>query len=63
VIHEVSDAACVEYHQMCDTMLYSVDSRTFLKVYAHGTINIGVIEDEMKSIRKSSKRLPHEETH
>jgi rRNA-processing protein FCF1 len=61
VIHEVSDAACVEYHQMCDTMLYSVNSGTFLKAYTQRSINLKVIEEEMKNIRKSGKRLHQEE--
>lgn len=57
VLDEVKNAACTEYHQMCDTALYSVDAQTFLLAYQQGKLDIDVIQSRMKSIRKSGKRL------
>lgn len=57
VIEEVTSAACTEFHQMCDTGLYAIDSATFLFTYDHGTIDIGQIEAVMQNVRKSGKRL------
>lgn len=57
VIDEVTSAACTEYHQMCDSMLYSVDTKTFLDAYAHGQIDLDVVRSHMQLIRKKDKRL------
>lgn len=57
VIDEVSSAACSEYHLMCDPMLYSVDTTTFLDAYNHGQINLDIVQSKMKSIKKNKKRL------
>jgi len=57
VINEVKSAACIEYHQMCDSNLYSIDTETFLKAYMDGNINLEVIKANIKSIQKSGKRL------
>jgi hypothetical protein len=57
VIDEVTSAACSEYHQMCDSMLYSIDARTFLEAYKNGKVDVDIIESRMKSIRKNGKRL------
>jgi len=57
VISEVINAACTEYHQMCETNMFSVDSKTFLKAYSHGQINIDIVESNMKNIKKDTKRL------
>lgn len=57
VIEEVTSAACTEYHQMCDSALFSIDSKTFLEAYKNGWINLDVVESRMKSIKKSGKRL------
>jgi hypothetical protein len=40
VIKEVKHAACSEYLLMCDSQLYSIDTTTFLKTYANGTIDL-----------------------
>ncbi len=57
VISEVTSAACTEYHQMCDTMMYSIDTRTFLEAYQHGTIDLDVVRARLQTIRKKEKRL------
>jgi len=57
VINEIKNAACSEYHQMCDTNMFSVDSKTFLKAYSNGDLNIDIVEFEMKNIKKDTKRL------
>ncbi|MCX6667190.1 MAG: hypothetical protein NTV74_02970 [Euryarchaeota archaeon] len=57
VIDEVTNAACSEYHQMCDSMLYSIDVETFLEAYMGGKIDIDIIKSRMKSIRKNTKLL------
>lgn len=56
VIDEVSSAACSEYHLMCDSMLYSVDTTTFLDAYNHGQIDLDIVRSKMKSIKKNGKR-------
>jgi hypothetical protein len=57
VIDEVTSAACTEFHQMCDSIIYSVDADTFLDAYKDGNINLDVVKAHIKSIRKSRKRL------
>ena len=57
VINEVKSAACKEYHQMCESTLYSINAETFLKAYMNGNIDLDVIKANAKSIRKSGKRL------
>jgi hypothetical protein len=59
VINEVKNAACVEYHQMCNTMMYSIDTRTFLEAYQKNTIDLDIVRARMQSIRKKEKRLNH----
>lgn len=56
VIDEVSNTACKEFHMMCKSFLYNIDSKTFLKSYKDKKIDIDVIEKEMKFIKKSEKR-------
>ena len=53
----MTNAACSEYHQMCDTNMYNVDARTFLEAYANGNIDIDIVRSKMKSIRKKDKIL------
>jgi rRNA-processing protein FCF1 len=57
VIDEVKNAACTEYHQMCNTMMYSVDTNTFLEAYQRGTIDLDVVRTRIQTIRKKEKRL------
>lgn len=57
VIDEVTNAACSEYHQMCDTMMYSIDTRTFLEAYQDASIDLDIVRSRMQSIRKKEKRL------
>jgi hypothetical protein len=57
VIDEVSHAACSEFHMMCDTHLYSLDTQTFLEAYQNGSIDLEIVESRLQSIRKNGKRL------
>lgn len=57
VIDEVTNAACSEYHQMCDSMIYSVDAKTFIMAYGKGEVNLDIIKSRMKAIRKNGKRF------
>jgi hypothetical protein len=57
VIDEVKSAACTEYHQMCDSILYSINAETFLDAYKDGYIDLNIVKSKIKSIRKSGKRL------
>ncbi len=54
VIKDVKSVACKEFHQMCDSYLYSVDAKTFLKAYKNGFIDLDIIESSQKNIRKNS---------
>lgn len=57
VIDEVTHAACTEFHQMCDSGLYAINSETFLLSYGQGKMDIDRIELLMKNVRKSEKKL------
>ena len=57
VITEVTSAACTEYHQMCNTVMYSVDTSTFLEAYQHGTIDLDIVRARIQTIQKKEKRL------
>jgi len=60
VIHEITNAACSEYHQMCDAMLYSIDSKTFIEAYLKGAIDLDIIKSRLQIIQKKGKRLGEE---
>jgi len=55
VIDEVTNAACSEYHQMCNSKMYNVDARTFLQAYANGSIDIDVVRSRSRDIHKKGK--------
>ena len=57
VVDEVSHAACNEFHMMCDTHLYSMNTETFLEAYQNGSINLEIVEERLQNIRKKGKRL------
>lgn len=57
VIDDVKNSACNEYHLMCNSMLYSIDAKTFLESYDHGQIDLDMVRSKMLSIRKSEKRF------
>ncbi len=57
VIDEVTNAACHEFHQLCEAGLYAINAETFLLVYEQGFIDIDLVESMMQRIRKSGKRL------
>ncbi len=43
VISEIKNAACSEYFLMCDSLLFSIDAKTFLKSYTNGTIDLKTV--------------------
>jgi hypothetical protein len=47
VIAEVKSAACAEYHLMCESRLYSVDTRTFIEGYSKGNIDLDIVRSRM----------------
>ena len=57
VVDEVSNTACSDYHMMCNTHLYSVNAETFLNAYQNGSIDLEIIEERLRSVRKKGKRL------
>ena len=57
VIDDVKNSACNEYHLMCNSMLYSIDAKTFLESYDHGQIDLDMVRSKMLPIRKSEKRF------
>jgi hypothetical protein len=57
VIDEIKNAACREYNQMCNSFMYSIDTKTFLEAYDKGIINIDIVNSRLKDIRKNSKVL------
>jgi rRNA-processing protein FCF1 len=57
VVDELSNAACREFHMMCDTHLYSVNAETFLAAYIDGDLNLDVVSSRLKDIRKNGKLL------
>jgi hypothetical protein len=44
---------------MCDTMMYSVDTKTFLEAYQKTTIDLDIVRARMKTIKKKDKRFGH----
>jgi len=48
IINEIKSAACSEYFLMCDSQLYSIDTKTFLKTYSNGTIDLDTIRLQMR---------------
>lgn len=57
VIDEISQAACSEFHMMCDTHFYSFNAETFLVAYNEGELNLNIVHSRQKNIRKDSKLL------
>jgi hypothetical protein len=60
VIKDVQNAACTEYHQMCDSKMYSIDTKTFLEAYHKLTIDLDIVDARIQSIRKKEKRLGYQ---
>ena len=58
VITKVKSAACTEYHLMCDSKLYSIDTKTFLDAYSKGTIDLDIVQSRTK--RNKKNRLPNQ---
>ncbi len=57
VVKDVTNNACVEYHQMCDEDLYALDTKTFLKAYEKGKIDLEVLDSYRQDIKKPGKRV------
>jgi hypothetical protein len=57
VINDIKNAACKEYNQMCNSYMYSIDTKTFLEAYDKGFINIDIVNSRLKNIRKNGKVL------
>jgi hypothetical protein len=56
VITEIQYAACSEYSMMCNSRLYSIDAKTFLKTYFNKSIDLEAIQ----SLRDTRhKKEPH----
>ncbi len=49
VINDVKHEACLEYHQLCTSDLYSLNADTFLRIYDNGCVDLD----------KLSKTHPH----
>lgn len=58
VIAEVKNAACSEYFLMCDTRMYSIDSRTFIDAYFKGMIDLDVVQVRIKQYGKKETNNP-----
>jgi rRNA-processing protein FCF1 len=52
VINEVKSAACAEYHLMCDSRLYSIDTKTFLESYSKGVIDLDIVRSRIHRSQK-----------
>ena len=57
VLKDVTNNACVEYHQMCGENLYAADTKTFLKAYKKGKIDLEVLDSFRQDIKKPGKRV------
>lgn len=51
VLREVSNNACLEYHQMCGDEMYSVNTQTFLKAYSDGLLDLDIVHAEHRRKR------------
>lgn len=56
VLREVSNNACLEYHQMCGDEMYSVNTRTFLKAYSSGVLDLDILHAEHRKRRNVHSR-------
>ena len=61
VINEVSHAACREFHMICDTHLYSINTETFLAAYNNSELNLDIVNSRLIDIRKEGKLLRSDE--
>ena len=52
VIAEVKHAACSEYFLMCDSQLYSIDTKTFLEEYSKGMITRNILQTQMQQVKR-----------
>jgi len=47
VMNEVKSAACTEYHLMCDSRLYCIDTRTFIEAYSKRSIDLDIVRSRV----------------
>jgi len=59
VIDELKSAACAEYSLMCSVNFYSIDAKTFLKVYMDGFVDLVGIQTRL---RRNQLKNPHHPT-
>lgn len=57
VLEDITSNACVEYHQMCGNEMFAVDTKTFLKAYQKGKIDVEIIDSHRQDIKKPGKRI------
>lgn len=57
VLEDVTSNACIEYNQMCDEDMYAIDTKTFLKAYEKGRIDLEMIKSTRQDIKKPGKRI------
>lgn len=55
VINEVTNAACSEYHLMCETMLYCIDTTTFVDAYHNGQIDLDIVRKRLRHYEEKRK--------
>lgn len=44
VVGDITHAACAEFHQLCATELYSLNTTTFLRVYQDGAVDLDLLK-------------------
>jgi hypothetical protein len=55
VIKEITNAACSEYHLMCETMLYCIDTTTFVDAYHNGQIDLDIVRSRLRHYEEKRK--------
>jgi hypothetical protein len=57
VISDIRNKACIEFHQMCNSEIYNIDSITFLDAFDRGKIDLEIIKYHIQFIKKPGKKL------
>lgn len=58
VISEVQSVACSEYFLMCDSRLYNIDAKTFLKTYSNASIDLKAVQSHIHQGQKKETHHP-----
>jgi hypothetical protein len=58
IINEIKHAACSEYSLMCDSRLYSIDAKTFLKTYRNKSIDLEAVQSHLQDTPKTDTHHP-----